>query len=151
MYPVVEAAGVVRAGLLADGAGGVDAVSDGRTTTSRSGTAMPVLRCGAEWQLLEEIDFARLSRLNLDISETGEELDSYGFLYPYDRAWDRQPGTKTAEKRLGALERAAYNITHEFGPRGAGVRRGKRRHRLRHRQHPQRPDVRPPAASTVGI
>ncbi|KAI9651986.1 MAG: hypothetical protein M1831_007278 [Alyxoria varia] len=69
-----------------------------------------------EWQLLEEIDFARLGRLNLDISETGEELDSYGFLYAYDRAWDRQPGTKPAEKRLGALERAAYNITTSSDP-----------------------------------
>ena len=34
------------------------------------------------WRLLEEIDFNRLSKLNLDTGE-GEDLDDYGFLYYY--------------------------------------------------------------------
>ncbi|KAG4221449.1 hypothetical protein PC116_g30075, partial [Phytophthora cactorum] len=33
-----------------------------------------------DWHLLEEIDFNRLAKLNLDADE-GEDMDSYGFLY----------------------------------------------------------------------
>lgn len=65
--------------------------------------------------MLEEIDFNRLAKLNLDISE-GEDLDSYGFLYYYDRSYDKQPGTKQAERRLNVIERAAYNITTSSDP-----------------------------------
>lgn len=69
----------------------------------------------ADWHLLEEIDFNRLSKLNLDIGEA-EDLDSYGFLYYYDRALDKQPGTKVAERKLNVIERAAYNITTSSDP-----------------------------------
>lgn len=65
--------------------------------------------------MLEEIDFNRLAKLNLDIGE-GEDLDSYGFLYYYDRAYDKQPGTKIAERKLNVIERAAYNITTSSDP-----------------------------------
>jgi translation initiation factor 3 subunit D len=65
--------------------------------------------------MLEEIDFARLTKLNLDIAEA-EDLDSYGFLYYYDRTYDKQPGTKQAERRLNVIERAAYNITTSSDP-----------------------------------
>lgn len=65
--------------------------------------------------MLEEIDYARLSKLNLDIADA-EDLDSYGFLYYYDRALDKQPGTKVAEKKLNVIERAAYNITTSSDP-----------------------------------
>lgn len=68
----------------------------------------------AEWQLLEEIEFSRLSKLNLDADE-GEDVDSYGFLYPYDRSFDKPP-VKGAEKRLTALDRAAYNVTTSSDP-----------------------------------
>ena len=68
-----------------------------------------------EWNLLEEIDFARISKLNLDMEEA-EDLDSYGFLYSYDRVWDRQPGSKTAERKLNVIERAAYNVTTSSDP-----------------------------------
>ena len=62
-----------------------------------------------DWQLLEEIDFNRLAKLNLDADE-GEDLDSYGFLYYYDRSYDKQP-VKTAERKLTPVDRAAYNVT----------------------------------------
>ncbi|KAI0164737.1 eukaryotic translation initiation factor 3 subunit D [Xylariaceae sp. FL1272] len=67
-----------------------------------------------EWQLLEEIDFNRLGKLNLDADE-GEDIDSYGFLYPYDRSFDKPP-VKSAERRLQALDRATYNVTTTSDP-----------------------------------
>lgn len=67
-----------------------------------------------DWQLLEEIDFNRLAKLNLDADE-GEDIDAYGFLYYYDRSFDKQP-VKTAERRLVPLDRAAYNVTTSSDP-----------------------------------
>ncbi|KAI3320029.1 eukaryotic translation initiation factor 3 subunit D [Xylariaceae sp. AK1471] len=67
-----------------------------------------------EWQLLEEIDFNRLSKLNLDTDE-GEDLESYGFLYYYDRSYDKPP-VKSAERRLTAIDRATYNVTTSSDP-----------------------------------
>ncbi|KAI1828154.1 eukaryotic translation initiation factor 3 subunit D [Xylaria intraflava] len=67
-----------------------------------------------EWQLLEEIDFNRLSKLNLDADE-GEDLGSYGFLYYYDRSYDKAP-VKSAERRLTAIDRATYNVTTSSDP-----------------------------------
>lgn len=68
-----------------------------------------------DWQMLEEIDFGRLNKLNLDMGD-GEDLDSYGFLYQYDRTFDKQPGTKVAERKLNVIERAAYNVTTSSDP-----------------------------------
>ena len=64
--------------------------------------------------MLEEVDFSRLSKLNLDIAD-GEDLDSYGFLYYYDRAYDRPPARNT-ERKLQTLDRAAYNVTTSQDP-----------------------------------
>ncbi|KAF2088120.1 eukaryotic translation initiation factor 3 subunit D [Saccharata proteae CBS 121410] len=68
-----------------------------------------------DWSVLEEIDFTRLSKLNLDTGD-GEDLDSYGFLYYYDRAYDKAPGAKTSERKLNVLDRAAYNVTTSSDP-----------------------------------
>lgn len=67
-----------------------------------------------DWQMLEEVDFSRLSKLNLDAPE-GEDLDSYGFLHYYDRSYDKAP-VKNAERRLQSLDRAAYNVTTTQDP-----------------------------------
>lgn len=67
------------------------------------------------WRMLEEIDFSRLSKLNLDTGE-GEDLDDYGFLYYYDRAYDKQPGAPTSMRKLTVLDRAAYNVTTSSDP-----------------------------------
>jgi translation initiation factor 3 subunit D len=56
-----------------------------------------------------------LTKLSLDTPD-GEDLDSYGFLYYYDRAYDKQPGAKTSERKLNVLERAAYNVTTSSDP-----------------------------------
>ncbi|EOD45449.1 Eukaryotic translation initiation factor 3 subunit 7 [Neofusicoccum parvum] len=68
-----------------------------------------------DWAVLEEIDFARLTKLNLETPE-GEDLDNYGFLYYYDRSYDKAPGAKTSERKLQVLDRAAYNVTTSSDP-----------------------------------
>lgn len=67
------------------------------------------------WRLLEEIDFNRLGKLNLDTGE-GEDIDDYGFLYYYDRSYDKQPGAQTSIRKLTVLDRAAYNVTTSSDP-----------------------------------
>lgn len=67
------------------------------------------------WKVLEEIDFSRLAKLNLDTGE-GEDLDDYGFLYYYDRSYDKQPGAPTSVRKLQVLDRAAYNVTTSSDP-----------------------------------
>ncbi|KAH7376313.1 eukaryotic translation initiation factor 3 subunit D [Plectosphaerella cucumerina] len=67
-----------------------------------------------DWKLLEEIDFNRLAKLNLETDE-GEDLENYGFLYAYDRSYDKPP-VKGAEKKLTVLDRAAYNVTTSSDP-----------------------------------
>lgn len=62
----------------------------------------------------EEIDFNRLTKLNLETSD-GEDVDSYGFLYYYDRSFDKAP-VKNAERKLLSLDRAAYNVTTSADP-----------------------------------
>lgn len=68
----------------------------------------------AEWTLLEEIDYNRLGKLNLEADE-GEDVESYGFLYYYDRSYDKQP-VKTAERKLSVMDRATYNVTTSSDP-----------------------------------
>lgn len=77
-------------------------------------TREPSVAIRPEWQMLEEVDFSRLSKLNLDTPE-GEDLESYGFLHYYDRSYDKPP-VKNAERRLQALDRAAYNVTTSQDP-----------------------------------
>lgn len=67
------------------------------------------------WRLLDEIDFNRLSKLNLDTGE-GEDIDDYGFLYYYDRGYDKQPGAATSIRKLNVIERAAYNVSTSHDP-----------------------------------
>lgn len=62
----------------------------------------------------EEIDFNRLTKLNLETSD-GEDVDSYGFLYYYDRSYDKAP-VKNTERKLLSLDRAAYNVTTSADP-----------------------------------
>jgi len=64
--------------------------------------------------VLEEIDFNRLTKLNLDTDE-GEDLESYGFLYYYDRAFDKQ-AVKTGDRKLNQVDRALYNVTTSSDP-----------------------------------
>ncbi|KAI9759181.1 MAG: hypothetical protein M4579_002554 [Chaenotheca gracillima] len=67
-----------------------------------------------DWKMLEEIDFNRLAKLNLETDE-GQDLGSYGFLHYYDRSYDKQP-VKSAERKLNVVDRAAYNVTTSSDP-----------------------------------
>ena len=67
-----------------------------------------------EWQMLEEIDFNQLAKLNQETS-VGEDIDSYGFLYYYDRSYDKPP-IKNTERKLNVVDRAAYNVTTSSDP-----------------------------------
>ncbi|KAL4874074.1 eukaryotic translation initiation factor 3 subunit D [Aspergillus spectabilis] len=77
-------------------------------------TREPSVNVRPDWSMLEEVDFNRLSKLNLQAPE-GEDIDTYGFLYYYDRSYDKAP-VKNAERRLQSLERAAYNVTTSQDP-----------------------------------
>ncbi|RDK39601.1 translation initiation factor eIF-3, subunit D [Aspergillus phoenicis ATCC 13157] len=77
-------------------------------------TREPSVNVRPDWNMLEEVDFSRLSKLNLEAPE-GEDVDSYGFLYHYDRSYDKAP-VKNAERRLQSLDRAAYNVTTTQDP-----------------------------------
>ena len=77
-------------------------------------TREPSVNIRPEWTMLEEVDFSRLSKLNLETPD-GEDLDSYGFLYYYDRVFDRPPARNT-ERKLQTLDRAAYNVTTSQDP-----------------------------------
>ncbi|KAH9825728.1 Eukaryotic translation initiation factor 3 subunit D [Teratosphaeria destructans] len=67
------------------------------------------------WRVVEEVDFNRLTKLNLDTGD-GEDLDDYGFLYTYDRSYDKQPGAPTSIRKLSVLDRAAYNVSTSVDP-----------------------------------
>lgn len=67
-----------------------------------------------DWKVLEEIDFNRLAKLNLDTDE-GEDIDSYGFLHYYDRAYDKQT-VKIGDRKLNVVDRALYNVTTSSDP-----------------------------------
>lgn len=77
-------------------------------------TREPSVNIRPEWTMLEEVDFSRLSKLNLETPD-GEDMDTYGFMYYYDRNYDRAPA-RNMERRLQVLERAAYNVTTSQDP-----------------------------------
>jgi len=68
-----------------------------------------------EWKMLEEIDFNRLAKLNLE-TDDGEDLGSYGFLHYYDRASEKATSTKTAERKLAVQDRLFFNPTASDDP-----------------------------------
>ncbi|KAI9926499.1 hypothetical protein ASPWEDRAFT_119756 [Aspergillus wentii DTO 134E9] len=119
-----------RAGFQRVGAGGRgqgDRYYDSRNARSNRGrrfgwkdydkpqrTREPSINIRPDWTMLEEVDFSRLSKLNLDTPD-GEDLDTYGFLSYYDRSYDKAP-VKNAERRLQSLDRAAYNVTTSQDP-----------------------------------
>ncbi|KAK4049744.1 hypothetical protein OIO90_005325 [Microbotryomycetes sp. JL221] len=70
---------------------------------------------GPEWQQLEEIEFPRLSKLRLEVDTTEPEtISQHGFLYEYDRTYDRV--TTKNEKPLQIIDRIRYNPTTSDDP-----------------------------------
>ncbi|OZC07570.1 eukaryotic translation initiation factor 3 subunit D family protein [Onchocerca flexuosa] len=70
----------------------------------------------AEWQVLEEMDFPRLAKLNLPNIEPGQDINGhrYGQLYYYDKAFDRV--TVRTEKPLQRCGGTFYNLTTTEDP-----------------------------------
>ncbi|WRT66990.1 eukaryotic translation initiation factor 3 subunit D [Kwoniella shivajii] len=66
-----------------------------------------------DWQVLEEVDFTRLAKLNLSV-ENAEDVASYGTVQAYDRAFDRI-NTRN-EKPLEILDRVRYNTSTSDDP-----------------------------------
>ncbi|KAG9297961.1 hypothetical protein G9A89_018789 [Geosiphon pyriformis] len=60
---------------------------------------------GPEWKVLEEIEFSRLSKLNLDVDD-GEDISSHGTLFYYEKSYNAI-STKT-EKPLQQIERVRH-------------------------------------------
>ncbi|KAK6544004.1 hypothetical protein TWF694_000718 [Orbilia ellipsospora] len=67
-----------------------------------------------DWKMLEEIDFNRLGKLNLEIDD-GEDVESHGSLFYYNRSYDRST-TKATSTPLIIFDRAWYNPTTSVDP-----------------------------------
>ncbi|KAK0542721.1 hypothetical protein OC846_002092 [Tilletia horrida] len=67
-----------------------------------------------DWQQLEEVDFARMTKLRLDVEEP-QDLASHGVLYEYDRSYDRINSVRF-QQSLQALDRIRYNPTSSDDP-----------------------------------
>ncbi|BGP13144.1 hypothetical protein JCM10213_000278 [Rhodosporidiobolus nylandii] len=75
----------------------------------------PSVQVGSDWQPLEEVEFSRLNKLRLDVDiDEVETLSQYGFLYEYDRTYDRV-NTKN-EKPLQIVDRVRYNPSTSDDP-----------------------------------
>ena len=68
---------------------------------------------GPEWQMLEEITFARLQKLNLNVQEP-EDLSIHGTIYSYDKAFDAV-NTRN-DKPLQIIDMVKYNTTTSDDP-----------------------------------
>ncbi|KAG4303205.1 hypothetical protein PCANB_000601 [Pneumocystis canis] len=66
-----------------------------------------------DWQLLEEIEFNRLAKLNFEMDE-GVDLETYGFLRYYDKSYDKI-STKV-ERPLQVMDGIHYNPTTTDDP-----------------------------------
>ncbi|GAA5903467.1 hypothetical protein JCM6882_006555 [Rhodosporidiobolus microsporus] len=70
---------------------------------------------GSDWQPLEEVEFSRLNKLRLDVDiDEVETLSQHGFLFEYDRSFDRV-NTKN-EKPLQIVDRVRYNPSTSDDP-----------------------------------
>ncbi|KAI9477762.1 MAG: eukaryotic translation initiation factor 3 subunit D [Benjaminiella poitrasii] len=71
------------------------------------------INIGADWKVLDEIEFSRLSKLNFNIPKA-TDIANYGFVNVYNKAYDRI-NTKN-EKMLTHIERVKYDTTTSEDP-----------------------------------
>ncbi|KAF9950911.1 hypothetical protein BGZ72_007501 [Mortierella alpina] len=71
------------------------------------------VKVGSEWNMLEEIEFSRLNKLQFEVEEP-EDIALYGAVATYDKAYDRV-NTK-AEKILQQVDRERDNVTTSEDP-----------------------------------
>lgn len=77
-------------------------------------TRDPSVTVGPDWEQIEEIDFSRLGKLRLDVTE-GQDISQFGTLFEYDRAYDRITSIRF-EKPLQPMDRVRYNPTTSDDP-----------------------------------
>jgi translation initiation factor 3 subunit D len=68
---------------------------------------------GPEWQMLEEITFARLQKLQLNVQEP-EDLSIHGTIYSYDKIYDSV--NTRSDKPLQIIDMVKYNTTTSDDP-----------------------------------
>ncbi|KAG0012799.1 hypothetical protein BGZ81_001381 [Podila clonocystis] len=71
------------------------------------------VKVGSEWSMLEEIEFARLNKLQFEVNDP-EDIALYGAVATYDKAYDRV-NTKQ-EKILQQVDRERDNVTTSEDP-----------------------------------
>ncbi|KAF9390130.1 hypothetical protein CPB97_009836 [Podila verticillata] len=71
------------------------------------------VKVGSEWSMLEEIEFARLNKLQFEVNDP-EDIALYGAVAAYDKAYDRV-NTKQ-EKILQQVDRERDNVTTSEDP-----------------------------------
>ncbi|KAF9423344.1 hypothetical protein BGZ94_008319 [Podila epigama] len=71
------------------------------------------VKVGSEWNMLEEIEFARLNKLQFEVNDP-EDIALYGAVATYDKAYDRV-NTKQ-EKILQQVDRDRDNVTTSEDP-----------------------------------
>ncbi|KAF9339909.1 hypothetical protein BGZ91_004250 [Linnemannia elongata] len=71
------------------------------------------VKVGAEWNMLEEIEFSRLNKLQFEVADP-EDIAQYGAIATYDKAYDRV-NTKQ-EKVLQQVDRERDNVTTSDDP-----------------------------------
>ncbi|KAF9092398.1 hypothetical protein BGX29_010484, partial [Mortierella sp. GBA35] len=71
------------------------------------------VKVGAEWSMLEEIEFSRLNKLQFEVNDP-EDIALYGSIGTYDKAYDRV-NTKQ-EKVLQQVDRERDNVTTSDDP-----------------------------------
>ncbi|KAF9335725.1 hypothetical protein BG006_010798 [Podila minutissima] len=71
------------------------------------------VKVGSEWNMLEEIEFARLNKLQFEVNDP-EDIALYGAVAAYDKAYDRV-NTKQ-EKILQQVDRERDNVTTSEDP-----------------------------------
>ncbi|NXD32341.1 EIF3D factor, partial [Spelaeornis formosus] len=90
--------------------GGRGGFGDWNKTTRTRDSSVTI---GSDWVMLEEIEFSRLSKLNLTVDQP-EDIESHGSLQGYDKAFDRI--NTRLEKPLDILDRVRYNASTSDDP-----------------------------------
>lgn len=69
----------------------------------------------SDWQILEEIEFSRLSKLRLEVdTQDPDDLAQYGFLNEYDKTYDRVNAKSSVP--LQQIDKVHYNPTTSDDP-----------------------------------
>lgn len=78
-------------------------------------TRTATVQVRSDWQMLEEIEFPRLSKLRLEVdTDEPDEMAQYGFVCEYDKTYDRVSTRQPVP--LQVIDRVHYNPTTSDDP-----------------------------------